>query len=41
MTEIVEGEVHEGDVLIVDASLQGHAAATTTNQPPGGMRRLF
>jgi HlyD family secretion protein len=42
MTEIVEGEVHEGDVLIVDASIAGQAAATTTNQPPGGgMRRLF
>jgi HlyD family secretion protein len=41
MTEIVEGDVHEGDSLIVDASIQGQAAATTTNQPPGGTRRLF
>jgi HlyD family secretion protein len=41
MTEIVEGDVHEGDLLIVDASIQGQAATATTNQPPGGMRRLF
>jgi HlyD family secretion protein len=41
MTEIVEGNLHEGDLLIVDASIQGQAAATTTNQTPGGMRRLF
>ena len=41
MTEIVEGDVHEGDALIVDASIQGQAATATTNQPPGGMRRLF
>ena len=40
LTELVEGDLHEGDVLIVDAAAtesQPEAAAAA----PGGMRRLF
>jgi HlyD family secretion protein len=47
LTEIVEGELHEGDVVVVDASLagSGDAAGGSSAGPPGGgppgMRRLF
>jgi HlyD family secretion protein len=40
LTEVVEGDLHEGEVVIVDASVadgQSEAAAAA----PGGMRRLF
>jgi HlyD family secretion protein len=42
-TEIVEGDVHEGDVLIVDASTSGEASSSAkAGAPPGGgMRRIF
>jgi HlyD family secretion protein len=39
-TEVVEGDLHEGDALIVDASTTEGAAATSSG-PGGGMRRLF
>jgi HlyD family secretion protein len=41
LTELVEGDLHEGDALIIDAAAteaQPEAAAPAT---PGGMRRLF
>jgi HlyD family secretion protein len=38
-TEVVEGDLHEGDQLIVDASTAETAGAAPTG--PGGMRRLF
>jgi HlyD family secretion protein len=47
LTEIVEGELHEGDLVVVDASLagSGDAAGGSSAAPPGGgppgMRRLF
>lgn len=37
-TEVVEGDLHEGDALIVDASTTEAAA---TAKGPGGVRRLF
>lgn len=42
-TEIVEGEVHEGDVLIVDASTSGQPSSSSNagGPPGGGMRRIF
>jgi HlyD family secretion protein len=42
-TEIVEGDVHEGDVLIVDASTSGQASSSSNagGPPGGGMRRIF
>ena len=43
LTEIVEGSVHEGDLVIVDASVGGVAAAKAGTPPPGAanMRRIF
>jgi HlyD family secretion protein len=41
LTELIEGDLHEGDALIIDAAAtdgQSEAAATAA---PGGMRRLF
>jgi HlyD family secretion protein len=38
-TEVVEGDLHEGDLLIVDALTAETEAAAPTG--PGGMRRLF
>ncbi|HLK93451.1 MAG TPA: efflux RND transporter periplasmic adaptor subunit [Polyangia bacterium] len=38
-TEVVEGEVHEGDQLIIDASTPDAPAGGPNG--PGGMRRLF
>jgi HlyD family secretion protein len=41
-TEIVEGELHEGDLVIVDATTSGGAPASSPpGGPPGGVRRLF
>jgi len=41
-TEIVEGELHEGDLVIVDATTAGGAPASSPpGGPPGGVRRLF
>nr|UXE44247.1 multidrug resistance protein MdtA [uncultured bacterium] len=39
-TEVVEGDLHEGDALIVDASTTETATASSGG-PGGGMRRLF
>jgi HlyD family secretion protein len=39
-TEVVEGDLHEGDTLIVDASTSEPASAAPGG-PGGGMRRLF
>ena len=39
-TEVVEGDLHEGDALIVDASTTEPAAAPPTG-PGGKVRRLF
>ena len=39
-TEVVEGDLHEGDSLILDASTSETAAAAPTG-PGGGVRRLF
>jgi HlyD family secretion protein len=39
-TEILSGEVHEGDDLIVEAT-GGAAAARGAPMGPGGMRRVF
>ncbi len=39
-TEVVEGDLHEGDALIVDASTTEAAPASPAG-PGGGMRRLF
>jgi HlyD family secretion protein len=41
MTEIVEGDLHESELVIVDASTSGQAAAAGSSGPPGGMRRIF
>jgi HlyD family secretion protein len=42
LTEIVEGSVHEGDLVVVDASVGGVTPAKATNAAPGGgMRRIF
>ncbi|HEY4393850.1 MAG TPA: efflux RND transporter periplasmic adaptor subunit, partial [Polyangia bacterium] len=38
-TEVVEGDLHEGDQVIVDASTSETASSTPSG--PGGMRRLF
>jgi hypothetical protein len=42
-TEILEGDVHEGDVLIVDASTSGQPSSPSNagGPPGGGMRRIF
>ena len=42
-TEIVEGDVHEGDLLIVDASTNGQPSSSSNagGPPGGGMRRIF
>ncbi len=39
-TEVVEGDLHEGDPLIIDASANETAGAAPTG-PGGGLRRLF
>jgi HlyD family secretion protein len=39
-TEVVEGDLHEGDQVIIDASTSETAPATPSG-PGGGMRRLF
>jgi HlyD family secretion protein len=39
-TEVVEGDLHEGDALIVDASTSEVAGAPPSG-PGGGLRRLF
>src|SRR5205085_6424128 len=42
LTELVEGSVHEGDLVIVDASVGGVAAAKAGTPPPNAnMRRIF
>jgi HlyD family secretion protein len=46
LTEIVEGQLHDGELLIVDASLAGgsdspSASSGTPGGAPPGMRRLF
>jgi HlyD family secretion protein len=46
LTEIVEGQLHDGDLVVVDASLAGAAdSPSAASGPPGGaapgMRRLF
>jgi HlyD family secretion protein len=39
-TEVVEGDLHEGDAVIVDASTSETASAAPGG-PGGGLRRLF
>ncbi|MFL5306102.1 MAG: hypothetical protein ACJ8F1_12865, partial [Polyangia bacterium] len=39
-TEVAEGDLHEGDSLILDASTSEPASAPPTG-PGGGVRRLF
>jgi HlyD family secretion protein len=39
-TEVVEGDLHQGDQVIIDASTSETASATPSG-PGGGMRRLF
>jgi HlyD family secretion protein len=46
LTEIVEGQLHDGDLVVVDASLAGAAdspsgSSGTPGGSPPGMRRLF
>jgi HlyD family secretion protein len=40
-TEVVEGDLHDGDALIVDASTSEAGAAAAKGPGGGGMRRLF
>jgi HlyD family secretion protein len=41
MTEMLEGDLHEGESVIVDASAADGQAAGAPATAPGGMRRLF
>ena len=45
LTEIVDGELHQGDLVVVDATVVGQpsapAAGGTPPGSPGGMRRMF
>jgi HlyD family secretion protein len=41
MTEIVEGELREGEVVVVDASVADGQTDGAAPTGPGGMRRLF
>jgi HlyD family secretion protein len=45
LTEIVEGELHQGDLVVIDATVAGQtgapAAGGTPPGSPGGMRRMF
>jgi len=39
-TEVIEGDLHDGDAVIVDASTS-ETAGTPPGGPGGGLRRLF
>ena len=41
LTELIEGDLHEGDALIVDAAATEAQPAAAAPAGPGGMRRLF
>ena len=41
LTELIEGDLHEGDALIVDAAASDGQPAAAAPAGPGGMRRLF
>jgi len=41
LTEIIEGDLREGEVVVVDASAPDAPAAGGAPAAPGGMRRLF
>jgi len=41
LTELMEGDLHEGDALIVDAAATEGQPAAAAPAGPGGMRRLF
>jgi HlyD family secretion protein len=45
LTEIIDGELHQGDLVVIDATVGGQASApSTAGAPPGspgGMRRIF
>ena len=41
LTELIEGDLHEGDALIVDAAATDGQSAAAAPAAPGGMRRLF
>ncbi len=41
LTELIEGDLHEGDALIVDAAATDGQPAAAAPAGPGGMRRLF
>ncbi len=40
-TEIVEGDLHEGDTVITDMASGDESKPSSGQQPPGGGRRLF
>src|SRR3954469_1293451 len=41
LTELVEGDLHEGDALIIDAAATDPQPEAASPASPGGMRRLF
>jgi len=41
LTELVEGDLHEGDALIIDAAATDAQPEAAGPASPGGMRRLF
>jgi HlyD family secretion protein len=41
LTELIEGDLHEGDALIVDAAATESQPEAAAPAGPGGMRRLF
>jgi hypothetical protein len=42
MTEVVEGELHEGDLVITEATGGSSSSTAAQGGPPGGFpRRMF
>jgi HlyD family secretion protein len=41
LTEILEGDLREGEVVVVDASVADGQTEGAAPTGPGGMRRLF
>jgi hypothetical protein len=41
LTELVDGDLHEGDALIIDAAATDAQPEAAAPASPGGMRRLF
>lgn len=41
ITEVVDGDVHEGDQVVIDANSTAEGAPSASPSPQGGLRRIF